>query len=189
MANVDKNTGIWGMHIAKKRHKCDRLLTAAIANLFDPIRVADLGCGDGMYCRIFKTYGWPEVHGYEGTVGVKELGIYDDIMFLDLTKKRFVDIDYDLVVCLEVGEHIPPEHEQVFLDNLAAFSSKHLVLSWAVPGQYSASGHVNCQDPGYVIKQVCKRGFNWKQKQSQYLKDKAEFEWFKKAIMVFERRA
>lgn len=187
MGNIDIKTGIWEMNIAKKRHKCDLLLTAAIGNSFTPNSIADLGCGDGRYCCIFKAFGWSIVHGYEGTPKIKELGIYDDITFIDLTKKRYVDIDYDLVVCLEVGEHIPQQYEQVFIDNVCEFS-RNIVISWALPGQYSASGHVNCKPTDYIIDQFGKRKFKLNKTKTYYLRDNSEFSWFKKTMMVFEEK-
>jgi hypothetical protein len=187
MSNVDPETGIWSLHIAKKRHKCDTALAGMIGILFSPNRVADLGCGDGRYCSIFKAYGWPEIHGYEGTKDVQTLNIYDDIMYIDLTKKRVVDIEYDLVVCLEVGEHIPPQHEQTFLDNLLEFTSKDLILSWALPGQYSASGHVNCQPNDYIITQLSQRNLYFDETTTHLLRQHSYFKWFKKGVMVFRR--
>ena len=61
MPNVDPNTGIWSMDIAKRRHRCDLLLAAGIGTLYDPCLTADVGCGDGKYCNILKAYGWKDV--------------------------------------------------------------------------------------------------------------------------------
>jgi hypothetical protein len=187
MGNIDPETGIWSMNIAKKRHKCDTLLTGIIGTMYNPERVADLGCGDGRYCAIFKAFGWPVVHGYEGTLNISKLGVYDDIMFLNLTKKRVIGIDYDLVICLEVGEHIPPKYEQTVLDNIAEFTSRYLVLSWAVPGQYSASGHVNCQPNDYIIQQMANRNIKFSDKTTYKLREHSEFKWFKKGVMAFKK--
>ncbi len=187
MSNVDKDTGIWLLSIATKRHKCDFVLAAIIGYTYTPKSFIDVGCGDGRYCAIFKAYGWEDVVGLDGTEDIKSLGIYDRITKCDLTKPIYTETKAELVLCLEVGEHIPKEHEQVFLNNLCFFVEDELILSWAIPGQYSASGHVNCQPQEYVIKEIEKRGFKYCSTKSEYLKDCASFKWFKENLMIFKK--
>jgi len=183
-----KETGIWDDEDLKKEHKHDKKLVRSIAGMFNPMKVADLGCGDGWYSHYFKQIcGWPIVHGYEGNV--KQLAkeaFHDDIMIVDLSKIKYIDIYYDLVVCLEVGEHIPKKHEQKFLDNVERFTSKDLVLSWAVPGQ-DGRGHYNEQPNEYIIKEMAKRGFAYNREKSQILRKDTTYEWFENTVMVFEK--
>jgi len=187
MTNVDPETGIWSMKIARKRHKTDYMLAAAIGCMYSPKRVADVGCGPGYYCRIFKAYGWPIVHGFEGTAGIEGLGIYNSIFMVDLTKEITGFEPYDLVICLEVGEHIPPQHEDMLINNICKLAYKDLILSWAPLGQYSASGHVNCRPRSYVINKFGMGGFRYLEDKTWILQHRADFSWFKKNIMVFER--
>ncbi|GAG70596.1 unnamed protein product, partial [marine sediment metagenome] len=134
----------------------------------------------------FKSYGWPIVHGYEGTPDINSLGIYDDIMHLDLTKRRWVDIKYSFVLCLEVGEHIPAQHEQVFLDNVAEFTSKDLIFSWAVPGQ-GGKGHFNEQPNDYIISELLSRGLIYDEGASEKLRKFTSLKWFKQTVMIFSK--
>jgi 2-polyprenyl-3-methyl-5-hydroxy-6-metoxy-1,4-benzoquinol methylase len=186
LGNINPETGIWKIDLAR-RHKCDTLLAGIIGMMYSPNSTADLGCGNGMYCAIFKAIGWPTVHGYEGTPNMINLGIYDDIMPLNLIKRRVVGIKYDLVLCLEVGEHVPPQHEQAVLDNMVAFTTKDLIISWAVPGQYSASGHVNCQPNDYIVKQLEDREMKFDEKMTLTLRKHSAFNWFKKGVMAFQK--
>lgn len=185
---VDSETGIWHISIAKKRHKTDVYLARAICEYFDvPGRAADLGCGLGHYCKMFSEFGWPVIDGYEGTEGLENYKVYPRIYRFDLTKP--IDfIPYDFVLCLEVGEHIPRKHEQVLLDNICKAASKDIVLSWAVPGQYSASGHVNCKPNYYVINELAKRGFILDNDMTKKLREASSFKWFKNTLMVFYDR-
>ena len=48
---------------------------------------------------------------------------------------------YDLVLSLEVAEHMPPEHIDKLAESLAAATSKYLVFTAARPGQ-GGTGHV-----------------------------------------------
>ena len=182
---IDKDTGIWSLQLAKK-HKCDYLLAETIPTYYKPKKFADLGCGNGQYCAIFKSIGWNIVHGYEGTPNIKSLGVYDDIMTIDLSQRRYVDIDYDLVLCLEVGEHIPRKHEQIFIENVCEFTSKYLILSWAIPGQ-GGTGHYNEQPNEYIIEQFVNRGLKLSAAMTHVLRNHSTLPWFKNTIMVFKR--
>ena len=179
--------GIWDLKTAQKRHRFDYTLAARIGEMWAPKQFADLGCGNGRYCAVFNAYGWPIVHGYEGTQGIRTLNVYDDIFTLDLTMKRWVEIDYDLVMSLEVGEHIPYEYERTFIDNVCEFARKDLILSWAIPGQ-GGKGHVNEQPNDYVVKQLWERGFRHDKGRSKDLREHASLKWLKNTVMVFFRR-
>ncbi|GAG96300.1 unnamed protein product, partial [marine sediment metagenome] len=181
-------TGIWSLETAKRKHRYDIMLAAQIATMFwAPKRAADVGCGRGHYCAIFKGCGWPIVDGYEGTPNITSLGVYDNIMILDLSKRHWVAIEYPFVLCLEIGEHIPKKHEQIFIDNVADFASKDLVLSWGVPGQ-GGTGHFNEQPNDYVIGEFEKRGLKYDGDRSKVLRDVATRKWFKNTLLVFHRQ-
>jgi len=183
---IDENTGIWDLDTAKK-HRFDEALALKLATFYRrPFMVADVGCGAGQYCKFFKDIGWPTVHGYEGTQKIKELGIYDDIITIDLTKRRWVEIPYDLVISLEVGEHIPQKYEQIFIDNLCEYIHKDLVLSWAIPRQ-GGRGHFNEQPNEYIISEFEKRGLTYIMNHSEVLREAATLKWFKNTIMVLRR--
>lgn len=185
--SIDSKTGIWDLETAKTRHRFDPSLAENIARLFSPVLAADLGCGAGEYCRAFKEHGWPAVHGYEGTPEIAEIAVHDNIQVLDLAKRRWVGINYDFVLCLEVGEHIPPEHEGTFIENVVEFTHQDLVLSWAVPGQ-GGTAHVNERSNEYVIGRFTKYGLVYDDLLSQGLRNAATLKWFKKTVMVFRRR-
>ena len=185
---INKETGIWDLETAKKRHRYDVKLAEGIGVIYKSVAsVADVGCGRGEYCKYLKDYGVPIVHGYEGTPDIKEIAVYDDIMVLDLTKRRWVGIDYELVLSLEVGEHIPKEYEQAFIDNVCEFTKKDLILSWAVPSQKGA-GHFNEQSNEYIVSELGKRGLVFDKEKAEQLREHASLRWFKNTVMMFGRR-
>ena len=183
---IDADSGIWSLDVAKKRHRFDPFLAARIGMKYQPKKAADLGCGNGRYCAVFKAYGWSIVHGYEGTPNVMSLGIYDDIFQIDLSKRRWVEIDYDFVMCLEVGEHVPEKHEEFFLDTMTNFSSKDLIMSWAIPGQGGA-GHLNEKPNEYIIGELAKRGFIHNEDESDELRKFSSLKWLRNTILKFEK--
>lgn len=95
---------------------------------------------------------------------------------------------FDFVLSLEVGEHIPPEKESIFLDNLAGHALYGIILSWAIPGQ-DGSGHVNLHENDYIVGEMKKRGFEINWELSDMLRETSWWPWFKNTIMVFFRAA
>jgi tryptophanyl-tRNA synthetase len=94
---------------------------------------------------------------------------------------------FDVVLSLEVGEHIPEEFEEQFIDNICKHAKKHLVISWAIEGQ-GGSGHVNCKNNNYIIAQVKDRGFTYNFNDSETIRKAAtNASWFGYTIMVFDR--
>jgi len=184
---IDRETGIWDLEIAKKRHRYDDGLAEYISSIYKSVNsIADVGCGRGHYCKHFKDYGIPIVHGYEGTPDIKKIAVYDDVMVVDLTKRRHVGTSYDLVICLEVGEHIPQKYEQIFIDNLCMYVNEDLILSWAVPGQGGA-GHFNEQPNEYIMNEFDRRGLMFDRAASMKLRDVASFKWFRNNTMKFKQ--
>lgn len=191
MKKFDKETGIWTVEraIQKQSKKHGDFILAGAIGMFFPIpeRAADVGCGNGRYCKILSAFGWPLVHGFEGTPQVTSLGVYDKIFTLDLTKPLRIDPKYDFVLCLEVGEHIPRKHENVFLDNVCEFAKRDVVLSWGVPGQ-GGVGHVNCRPNEHIVEQMNLRGFKYNKKLAFKLRTHTCISWGKNTVMVFRRK-
>ena len=102
-----------------------------------------------------------------------------------MSKPIDLKVKSDISISLEVGEHIPVEYEQIFLDNIVANTTTIVVLSWAIPGQIG-NGHINCRENEYIIQQMANRGFildkNILEKRKQFKN------WFKDSLMLFTRQ-
>ena len=147
--------------------------------------VLDLGCGNGSYGRWFRQMGMYvlEIDGNPYVnVMTEGRGICRDLsQRLDVLQGV-----YDCVMSLEVGEHIPREHEQTFLDNVCRYANQLIVLSWAVEGQIGL-GHVNCRNNDYIVEQMKQRGYVLDALDSLKLREAATVPWFKDTLMVFRR--
>ena len=169
-------------------HIHDRSISAALCNYLADKQaktVVDFGCGMGDYAKAFKSDGY-KVEAYDGNPNTKTLsgGIGE---VLDLSKAFYLGKKFDVVISLEVGEHIPAEFEDQFIDNITNHAKKHLVISWAIEGQ-GGSGHVNCKNNNYIIAQIENRGFKHNAKDSQTIRNAAtNASWFSYTIMVFDK--
>jgi 2-polyprenyl-3-methyl-5-hydroxy-6-metoxy-1,4-benzoquinol methylase len=169
-------------------HIHDRSICAALSQYLADKQaktVVDFGCGLGDYAKAFKADGY-KVDAYDGNPNTETLsgGI---AKVLDLSKQFYLGKKFDVVLSLEVGEHIPKEFEEQFIDNITKHAKKHLVISWAIEGQ-GGSGHVNCANNDYIIGQIVDRGFKHNPKDSQTIRKAAtNASWFGYTIMVFDK--
>lgn len=178
----DPKTGIFIEH----KYRLDVSLADKIMELFSPKLVSDLGCGTGHYCKYFYDISRWNVHGYEGNVSACENKVHEFVKCVDLTKPLETECEYDLTICLEVGEHLPKIYENIFIDNITNISNNILILSWAVKNQ-GGKGHVNCQENDYVINKMENKGFKFLPDITKELRDASTFRFFKNTIMVFKK--
>ena len=181
------NFGFWETTDATG-HIHDLSIAAALSNYLAEKQVktvVDFGCGMGDYAKAFKADGY-KVEAYDGNPNTEALsgGIGK---VLDLSKPFYLGKKFDVVLSLEVGEHIPVEFEDQFIDNITKHAKKHLVISWAIEGQ-DGDGHVNCRNNNYIIGQVEDCGFKFNFNDSEKIRKAAtNASWFGYTIMVFDR--
>lgn len=152
--------------------------------------IGDFGCGPCWYTWILRKCGY-EANGYDGNPNVEQMSalLFNDGFYCqqaDLTEEFEAETPFDMVMCLEVGEHIPSIFEDILFDNICRNARQYVLLSWAVPGQ-NGDGHVNCHTNEYVIKKMCERGFFHNVIISNYLRKSASLKWFHDTLMFFQR--
>lgn len=174
--------GIWLSQEETNTHEYDASLARAIIKFFPHIKTAvDIGCGNGKYVMNFMANGI-QCEGYDGSPLTPELTL-GQCEVMDFSEP--VDIGrFDLVLSLEVGEHIPANYEQIYLDNLCNATTKFLLISWATEGQYGI-GHVNCHANSYIINELKPRGFLYVRWFSELLREETSLPWFKNTLMLF----
>jgi len=147
--------------------------------------VADFGCGTGLYVAALRAAGIAAT-GYDGNPHTEQLtGGLGTV--LDLSENVQLPTRFDWVLSLEVGEHIPEEYEQTFIDNLHRHNRRGVVLSWALEGQ-GGLGHVNERDNGYVESRFRQLGYERDVAAEKRLRGAASVcWWFAETVMVFRR--
>lgn len=156
-----------------------------IMRLVHPRSVIDIGCGTGIWLSIFEKHGVTDISGVDHPE--------TDLSLLKIGKEKFIPADltrpfranrkFDLVVSLEVAEHLPASAADTFIETLVAHGNL-ILFSAAIPYQ-GGEGHLNEQWPAY-----------WAEKFNQhdyFIHDSLRFqiwmnskvEWWYKQNMVF----
>jgi len=145
--------------VRRLRYRVKQLkLAAVLFKLWNPYTVYDLGCGIGSLLEGFHLQGC-EVSGSEyGYTHAKRYMpkairartyqadatemIYEQKTAMEAAKK------YNLVISMEVAEHIDPAGSQTFCHNLVRLCNSRIFLTAAPQGQ-KGTGHINCKSKEY----------------------------------------
>jgi hypothetical protein len=87
---------------------------------------------------------------------------------------------------LEVGEHLPSEFEDTFINNLHNNNKYGMVLSWAIEGQ-GGHGHFNERNNDYIKSKICELGYLNDIYSENILRKNSTCCYFKNTIMVFRK--
>lgn len=117
----------------------------------------DLGAGDGYYSYVLR-----EMKTEAYAVEVDEVAAEftpEEVWFVPWDLRNPLDLKraYDLVLCLEVAEHLPEASADTLCDTIGRHCGK-LLLFTAAPPKQGGHGHVNCQPEAYWIEKLGRRG-------------------------------
>lgn len=115
-----------------------------------PQSVLDVGCGTGGWLCIARRLGVEEIYGVDGYAQMEQLEI-DSSSFrtVDLSRPVRLDRKFDLVMSLEVAEHLAGDSAETFIETLTRHADV-VLFSAAIPGQ-RGEGHLNEQPASYWI--------------------------------------
>jgi SAM-dependent methyltransferase len=140
------------------RHSAEEIVPFLLS-LIRPNSVLDVGCGTGGWLAVFQRLGIQEVLGVDGPwADQRKLEIPKDrFMVFDLQKPFRLDRRFDLVISLEVAQHLPGRCAEAFVTSLTELGPA-IVFSAAVPLQ-GGIGHVNEQWPEYWAERFRRKGY------------------------------
>jgi len=125
-----------------------------------PNSIADIGCGTGEWLAEAMRMGVDDVLGVDGAwVLDSKLTIpRDKFLAHDIRKPFSFGRKFDLVISLEVAEHLPESQARQFVQMLSDIADV-ILFSAAIPGQ-GGRHHVNEQWPGYWAEIFSPFGFS-----------------------------
>jgi len=135
------------------------VVVPVVLRYLTPHSVIDVGCGRGAWLRALAECGVTEIAGLDGQYVDRSRLLIDPAQFaaLDLRRVEAVTGRYDLALCLEVAEHLPPESGAPLVEALTRVASV-ILFSAAIPGQGGAQ-HVNEQWPAFWHHLFADRGY------------------------------
>lgn len=124
-----------------------------------PNSVIDVGCGVGTWLSVFFELGITDVTGVDGDYIERSMLEIPEEKFLahNLETPLRLSRQFDLVVSLEVAEHLPQTVAEDFVDSLVALGPV-ILFSAAIPYQ-AGENHVNEQWPSYWASMFHERGY------------------------------
>lgn len=175
----------------------------------DSVTMGDIGAGVGQLGAWLRDnqvtnvswFGWDgganiqEFFGEEVALNGQDSLVVPKICWMDagsdisMWLSQMCGAPYDWVVSVEVGEHVPAEQMEIFVNNLVTLARHGVIITWAVPGQGGRS-HVNEMDNAAVIQVMEHRELEYDEEATVSLRNTVEIRWYlRNTIMVFRKKA
>lgn len=159
-----------------------------VMELVRPKSILDIGCGTGTWLKVFEEKGITDYLGVDGE--------YVDRTMLKIPIDKFLPHElqnsfslgrrFDLVISLEVAEHLSERYADVFVHSLAEHGDT-ILFSAAIPGQ-DGQNHLNEQWPEYWEKKFLNHGFYFHDvlRPKIWKNDKIDF-WYRQNIFLLKK--
>jgi SAM-dependent methyltransferase len=157
-------------------------------DLINPKKVIDVGCGRGSFLKIFADNGVEFIYGIDGEwVNEADLDIpLKFFRYVNLEKEIQIYDKFDLVICLEVAEHLTPGRASSFVDDLCRLSDV-VLFSAAIPFQGGTS-HINERPITYWADLFKKNNYVWIDSIRKKIWNKTSF-WYSQNCILFVKEA
>lgn len=159
-------------------------------NEIRPASVLDIGCGCGAWLSAWQKFGVQDCLGIDGPYVEQNKLMIPAEAFTpkDLATPLDLQREFDLVQCLEVAEHLPPDAAGILIDTLVRHGSI-VLFSAAHPGQ-GGEWHINEQPGSYWMELFNQRGYLAFDYHRQCMCNMRDVEpWYRYNMMLFANQA
>lgn len=166
-----------------------REILPLVLEIVQPSSIVDVGCGLGNWLSVCQELGIEDFLGIDGS--------YLDTSMLYIPKEKFIAANlqntieigrtFDLVISLEVVEHIPRKYENIFIDSLVRLGPV-ILFSAAIPFQMGV-GHLNEQWQDHWVEHFKKRQYQLIDfLRTEFWNNKNVMWWYAQNMLLFVRR-
>jgi SAM-dependent methyltransferase len=158
----------------------------AILDAYNIKSVLDVGTGLGTWLEIAHKYGINDFVGIDGSWADKKMLKIplENFIEIDLSKRVNINRKFDLVICLEVAEHLPIDSASLLIETLTEHS-EIVLFSAAIPKQ-GGQNHINEQIPQYWINLFKARGYECYDYLRPYIWNDVDIEWwYRQNIFIY----
>lgn len=145
--------------LEKESRESAEQIVPIVMDLINPVSVVDVGCGIGNWLAVFKKSGVEEILGIDGDYIDRSLLKIPESNFQPFNLENPINIErkFDLVISLEVAEHLPSICADSFVNSLVNLGPI-ILFSAAVPFQGGVN-HLNEQWPQYWVDRFKSHGY------------------------------
>lgn len=169
--------------------KAAKEIVPYLINSFKPKSVLDVGCGIGTWLKVFEEYGLDDITGIDGDY------VDEKLLYSNISKENFKPLNlnegfnlnrkFDLLISLEVAEHLEEKSSDIFLNSLVKHSDL-ILFSAAIPDQWGQN-HKNEQWQTYWIKKFQNLGFYCNDIRSVFWNNLQIEWWYKQNMFIFSK--
>lgn len=153
---VSRYSDEWFQNRMAATRRSAEVIAPFVREIVQPKSVIDLGCGTGSWLAALAVEDCLGVDGDWVLPSHLEFP-YERFQKFDLTQPFAAGRDFDLALCIEVGEHLPRDAAETLVTSLTAHAPV-VLFSAGIPHQ-GGTGHVNPQWPGYWAKKFVAHGY------------------------------
>lgn len=154
------------------------VVVPVIVEILAPQDALDVGCGQGEWVAALASAG---VDAWGVDIAAPDA---ENLARCDLTERLDLGRTFDLILCLETGEHLPESAADTLVDSICRHGGA-VVFSAAVPGQ-EGKGHINCQPHEYWHKKFRDRDYEVADAIRPLIRNNpAVSPWYKENIFVY----